>query len=116
MRLSLIILLMSILSFANAQEKFEKEKSVKNFKVTVKVLSEKMVVVVSDANVNQRYFSAELPEELKKDGLHLTIDGDIGKIPANVRMAGTPFHITCIKIAKEEEQKYKLAKRKYCFK
>jgi hypothetical protein len=75
-----------------------------------------MVVLNSDAGTNQRYASAELPDELKKDGLHLTLDGDIGKIPANVRMAGTPFRITCIKISKEEAQKHKLSKRKYCFK
>ena len=116
MRLSLIVLFMSIMAFANAQDKFEKEKSVKNFKVTVKVLSEKMVVFTSDADANQRYTSAELPAELKKDALHLTLDGDIGKIPANVRMIGIPFRITCIKISKEEAQKHKLSKKKYCFK
>jgi hypothetical protein len=111
-----MILFMSALMQVRAQEKFEKVSSVKNLNVTVKVLSEKMTVLVPGTNANQRYLAAELPDELKKDGLHLTVDGDIGKIPPNVRMAGTPFRITCIKVSKEEEKKYKLPKRKYCFK
>ena len=107
---------MAMLTLCHAQEKFEKDKSVKDLKVTVKVLNEKMIVLTSDASANERYIADNLPDELKKDGLHLTISGDIGKIPATVRMAGTPFHIFCIAISKGDEKKFKLAKRKYCFK
>ena len=107
---------MAVLLQVNAQVEFKKVREVKNIKVVVKVLNENMVVVVPDNEPNQRYTAAELPAELKKDGLHLTISGEVGEIPPNVRMVGTPFRITCISISKEEQNKFKLSKRKFCLK
>ncbi|MCW3125855.1 MAG: hypothetical protein JWO03_1513 [Bacteroidetes bacterium] len=99
-----------------AQTGFQKVKSIKGIKVTVKVLSPDMIVVIPDNQPNQRYTALELPAELRKDGLHLTIDGDIGAIPPNVRMIGTPFHMTCIHVDAAEKKKYGLSKKTYCLK
>ena len=115
-KITLMVIFTAVLLHAGAQTEFKKVKSVKNIKATVKVLNENMTVLVPDAEPNQRYTAAELPAELKKDGLHLTICGDLGEIPANVRMIGTPFKITCISITKAEQKKYKLSKRSYCIK
>ena len=107
-------LLMAAIMQAQAQDKFEKVKSVKNIKATVKLLGGSMTVIIPDREPNQRYSAIDLPEELKKDGLRISINGDIGAIPPNVRMIGTPFRITCIKVTAAGQKKYKLSKRSYC--
>ncbi|MBS1683395.1 MAG: hypothetical protein JSS76_01480 [Bacteroidetes bacterium] len=113
-QLFIILLMLSAAIGASAQTKFEKVKSLKDIKATVKVLNEKQTVIVPDTEPTQRYVATELPEELRKDGLHLSIDGDVGAIPPNVRMIGVPFHITCIKVTSAEKKKYKLSKKKWC--
>ena len=110
------VLLMVVFVQGHAQTKFEKVKSLKGINVTVKVLNPTQVVVVPDAEPNQRYSSVDIPEELKKDGLRLSIDGDVGAIPPNVRMIGTPFRITCIHVTNAERKKYKLSRKSYCIK
>ena len=88
-----------------------------NVKATVKVLNNgELFVIVPDSNANMRYISQQLPTEYKKDGLKVTFTGWEGKIPPNVRMMGKPLKLECICITKGEQQKFKLAKRKYTFK
>ncbi len=114
---AICILLLAVASLQlSAQTTFQKVKSVKGIKVTVKAQGADMFVVIPDTQPNQRYLASDLPEELRKDGLHLTIDGDIGAIPPNVRMIGTPFHITCIRVSAADKKQYKLNKRKWCMK
>lgn len=110
---NLIILLCCLLSLNGvAQVNFEKVGEKKNMHVTVKVLGPELVVVVPDDN-STRFSAGTLPKELQQDGLQLTVSGDIGKIPPNVRMIGTPFRITKICLTKAMQQQYKLKKRKY---
>lgn len=115
-RLFMTLLMFSVVLGASAQAKFEKVKSLKGIKVTVKVLNETQTVIVPDTDPNQRYVATDLPAELRKDGLHLSIDGDVGAIPPNVRMIGVPFHITCIKVTSSDRKKYKLSKKMWCMK
>ena len=112
--IGVVLLTASTLQMKAQGGTFEKVKSVKNIKATVKVLNATQTVVITDKDPNQRYTAIDLPEELKKDGLHLTIDGEVGAIPPNVRMIGTPFRITCIKVSAAEQKKYKLSKKSYC--
>lgn len=115
-RLFTTLLMLSAVLGASAQAKFEKVKSLKGIKATVKVLNETQTVIVPDSEPNQRYVATDLPAELRQDGLHLSIDGDVGAIPPNVRMIGVPFHITCIKVTTADKKKYKLSKKKWCMK
>lgn len=115
-RLFMTLLMFSVVLGASAQAKFEKVKSLKGIKATVKVLNETQTVIVPDSDPNQRYVATDLPAELRKDGLHLSIDGDVGAIPPNVRMIGVPFHITCIKVTSSDRKKYKLSKKMWCMK
>lgn len=109
-------LVMVVVAAAQVSD-FTWEKKIKNVKATVKVLNNgEMFVIVPDSNASMRYISQQLPEEYKKDGLKVTFTGWEGKIPPNVRMMGKPLKLECICIAKSEQQKFKLAKRKYTFK
>lgn len=45
-----------------------------------------------------RYLPAILPEDFQQEGMAVTISGTIGKIPANVRMMGTPITLDAIKL------------------
>ncbi len=96
---------------------FGYDRTITNVKGIVHFLNDKeLVVIVPDDNPNQRYIASNLPEEYKKEGLHVTLSGDVGKIPPNVRMMGTPLKLKCICISKAEQKKFKLKKRKYSFK
>lgn len=116
LRLFITLLMLAVVIGASAQAKFEKVKSLKGIQATVKMLNETQTVIIPDSEPNQRYVATDLPAELHKDGLHLSIDGDVGAIPPNVRMIGVPFHITCIKVTAAEKKKYKLSKKKWCMK
>ncbi len=59
-----------------------------------------IIEVDNGRNSITRYLPALLPDEFKTDGLLVIISGNIGKIPANVRMVGTPFEIKEIKLDK----------------
>jgi hypothetical protein len=113
LRYALLLLLLPAFTLLHAQEKFEKDHSVKNLKLKVKLMGDKIVL---EAGASERYVATDLPEELKKDGLELLVDGDVGRIPANVRMIGTPLQLNCIHISKAEAAKYQLSKKKYCLK
>ncbi len=101
-------------SLVNAQD-FEWYKTIKNQKGCIKVLSEEAVVIIPANNENERYISAQLPDELKKDGLKVTFTGKVGKIPPHIRMIGTPLKLTAICITKAEAKKYGLKKSSYKF-
>lgn len=102
----------------NAQDwSFGYDRTITNVNGVIHFLNNnELVVIIPDDNPNQRYIASNLPEEYKKDGLHVTMSGDVGKIPPNVRMMGTPLKLKCICISKAEQKKFKLKKRKYSFK
>lgn len=109
------LLLLFALLFAGTafcQMHFEKVGSLKNLHVKVKVLGPELIVVVPEG-IDGRYSAGMLPKELQQDGLPLTVSGDVGKIPPNVRMIGTPFRITCVKVSAADKKQYHLSKRKY---
>jgi hypothetical protein len=114
MKYSVLILFLVSFSVLNAQD-FEWYKTIKNQKGYVKVLSEEAVVIVPAANENERYFSAQLPNEFKKDGLKVTFAGKVGKIPPHMRLIGTPLKLTSICIKKAVAKQYNLPKRSYKF-
>ncbi len=75
-----------------------------------------LFVLVPADNPNQRYIADNMPADFKKEGLLVTFNGDVGKIPPNVRMMGTPLHLKCICITAAEKKKHSLMKKKYTFK
>ena len=112
------ITLITLLSIATQAQEwgFGYDKTIKNIKATVKILDNKETfVLVPNDNLNGRYIAYNLPEEYKVEGLKVTITGDVGIIPPNVRMLGTPLKLKLIAICKCEQKKYKLSKRKYIF-
>lgn len=52
--------------------------------------------LVPDDNDSQRYMPRNMDAKYKKDGLQVTVSGNVFAIPPNVRMIGTPFEITKI--------------------
>ena len=74
------------------------------------------VVIVPTDNASGRYIAANLPGDFKKDGMKVVVSGDVGKIPPNVRMVGTPLKLKMVCVSKSEQQKFKLKKRTYMFK
>ena len=109
-----IIFLFSLIS-SPAQD-FEWLGVIKNQKAYVKVLSEDAVVIILQKDDSQRFVSAQLPEEWKKDGLKFTFTGRVGKIPPHMRLMGTPLKLISICTTKAEAQKYGLKKTSYKFK
>jgi hypothetical protein len=101
-------------SLLNAQD-FEWYKTIKNQKGFIKVLSEEATIIIPSNNENERYFSAQLPNEFKKDGLKITFTGKVGKIPPHMRLIGTPLKLTSICISKAEAKKFSLTKSCYKF-
>lgn len=117
-KLSVFAFVMIMVFSAQSQNwNFEIERTIKNVKGTVKFLGdEKTIIIAPDDNPNGRYISQQVPEEYKKDGVKITFSGNVGKIPPNYRMLGTPLKLKCICISKAEQKKFKLLKRKYVFK
>ncbi len=114
-KIATLIMILAFVIGTQAQNEFKKVGTLKATKGIVKVLAEDMVVITVDGE-NQRYMANNLPDEYKKDGLHVTFSGEIGEIPSNVRMAGTPFKIGTIKVTLKDKKKLQLNKRKYKFK
>lgn len=112
------VLLLSIL-FLSAQARFDfqYDHTVTKVKAKVEVMDNgQLFVLVPADNPNQRYIADNMPSDFKKDGLHVTFTGDVGKIPPNVRMMGTPLHLKCICITSAEKKQHGLKKKKYTFK
>ncbi len=69
-------------------------------KATIKLMgSDPDVFIIEIAEENnslKRYLPAILPDAFKKDDISITVSGNIGKIPANVRMMGTPLDVKSI--------------------
>jgi len=113
------LLICSAFVFAqNAGEyQWEWERQVSNVKAKVSMIEgAELWVITPDDNPNTRYISQQLPEEYKKEGLAITFNGWIGKIPPHVRMMGTPLKLTKVWVSGAEKKKYKLKKKKYVFK
>lgn len=110
-----LLLLVSVNIFA--QDDWEWEREVSNVKAKVVLLENgETWVIVPNNNENMRYISRQLPEEYKKNGLAITFNGWIGKIPAHVRMLGTPLKLTKVWVGCADKKKHKLKKCKYTFK
>ena len=119
MKKSLALIAVVLLVFiTNAQDwSFGYDHSIKNVKATIHFLNNnELVVLIPDNNSSQRYIASNLPKELRQENLQVTLSGDVGKIPPNVRMMGTPLKLKRICIAKAEAKKFMLMKRKYSFK
>jgi hypothetical protein len=96
---------------------FGYDRTITNIKAAIHFLNNnELVVIIPNDNPNQRYIASNLPEEFKKEGLRVTMSGDVGIIPPNMRMMGTPLKLKCICITKVEQKKFALKKRKYSFK
>jgi hypothetical protein len=115
MKYVMLICGLVLASCAVQAQDFEWYKTIKNVKGSIKVLSEDLVVIITDADPNERYISRQLPDSLKKDGLKVTFTGEVGKIPPNFRMAGTPLKLHSIKVSCAEAKKYGLKVKKYKF-
>src|SRR5690242_16070486 len=115
MKLTFFVLAVSFL--AQSQDwPYAIDRTIKNEKGTVKFLENQDIVVIQpDNNPNGRYISQQLPEEYRKDGLKVTFSGDVGKIPPNFRMVGTPLRLKSIWVSCAEQKKFKIKKRKYVF-
>jgi len=50
-------------------------------------------VFLPDGAPSQRYLLKNLPSDFQQDGLRVRISGEIGEIPPNVRLIGTPLTI-----------------------
>jgi hypothetical protein len=107
------IVLAIVVLHVHAQAEFKKVRSVKDMKATVKILNPSLTVIIPDSEPNQRYLATDLPDELKKDGLPLSVDGDVGAIAPNVRLIATPFHITRVRVSSGDKKKYKLSRKEY---
>jgi hypothetical protein len=57
--------------------------------------------LVPDDDPGQRYAPDELPEAFRVEGLRVVFSGEVGEIPPNVRMWGTPLHLTAIRRLEE---------------
>lgn len=115
-KLTAAILCISFL-FAHAKMEFQFDHTITKVKATVHVMDNgQLYVIVPADNPNQRYIADNMPQEFKKDSLAVTISGNVGKIPPNVRMMGTPLHLKCICITSADKKKHQLKKKKYTFK
>jgi len=116
-KLPVILIVLFTTLVAQAQDwSFGYDHSISNVKGVVKFLDNKeTVVIIPNDNPNGRYIASNLPEEYKVEGLKVTFSGDVGIIPPNVRMLGTPLKLKNISVCKCEQKKYKLKKRKYTF-
>lgn len=107
-------ILLSAISI-NARE-YEWYKTIKNVKGVVQKVMDDTWVIVPEGSGGNRYYSEQLPDEYKKDSLHVTFSGMVGKIPPNVRMVGTPLKLQKISVSKKEMKKFGLKERCYCTK
>ncbi len=112
-----IMLLCTTAQLVSAQtDSWEWIREVNQVKAKMKLLENKETwVIIPDDNQNMRYMSQQLPEEYQKDGLAITFNGWIAKIPPNVRMLATPLKLTKVWVSCSDKKKYKLKKGKYTF-
>jgi hypothetical protein len=70
-----------------------------NERGTIQQLSatQQWYIIVPDFDPTTRFLPSNLPEKLKKDGIRVIFSGEIGEIPANVRLIGRPLHLKLIK-------------------
>jgi hypothetical protein len=116
-RLVVMVSLLWGVVVVTAQDDWEWERQVSNVKAKISLLENgETWVIVPDDNANMRYISRQLPEEYKKDGLAITFNGWIGKIPPHIRMLGTPLKLTKVWVNCADKKKYKLKKCNYSFK
>lgn len=116
---AIVFLFNTALVFAQdgGEYQWEWEREVSNVKAKVLLLEGgELWVIIPDDNSNTRYISRQLPEEYKKDGLAITFNGWIGKIPPHIRMMGTPLKLTKVWVSCTDKKKLKLKKAKYVFK
>lgn len=115
MKKMILILMLFCGGSVFAQTDFQKDYDVRNKKGIVQILSEDLIVIKDAQDESKRYVARNLPNELKKEGLLFVFNAQIGKIPPNYRMAGTPMILSKLTISKKDAKRYYLKKRKYSF-
>lgn len=70
-----------------------------NVKGTILLLSPNSdhYIIIPDNDKSQRFTAANLPDSLKRNGLHVLFSGKKGHIPENARLIGTPLELSQIK-------------------
>ncbi|MFP6693802.1 MAG: hypothetical protein VB875_12325 [Pirellulales bacterium] len=68
---------------------------------TIRKLGNAGFVIVPDKQ-RTRYAPSNLAEEFRKDQLRVVFSGEVGTIPPNVRLIGTPLKLTAISLATAE--------------
>jgi len=58
--------------------------------------------IVPDSNPGTRFAPDDLRAKFRVDGLRVTFSGEVGVIPPNVRMWGTPLRLTHISVLNDE--------------
>ena len=86
------------LSYGSAAALARGGRSVTNEKGSIRAVSAEQgwYGIVPDSDEGTVYAPEGLPEELKRDGLRVVFSGEVGEIPPNVRMWGTPLKLTKI--------------------
>jgi hypothetical protein len=70
-----------------------------NERGTIQQLSanQQWYIIAPDFDPTTRFLPSNLPDEFKRDGIRIIFSGEIGEIPPNVRLIGTPLHLKAIK-------------------
>jgi|JI8StandDraft_1071087.scaffolds.fasta_scaffold697870_1 hypothetical protein len=110
--ISVVFIFFTLSSFAQTGG-FDFKIPVRNVKGIVKRLNSELTVIELVKNPNKRYVASNLPDEFKKEGLHVTFSGLEAPIPPYIRMAGTPIKLKSIKVTTKEQKSFKLTKKKY---
>ncbi len=110
--LSIVFVFFTLSTFAQSAG-FDFKIPVRNVKGVIKKLNEELTVIELLKNANKRYVASNLPDEFKKEGLHVTLSGLEAPIPPYIRMAGTPIKLKSIKVTTKEQKSFKLTKKKY---
>lgn len=112
----LSFLLLSGFVVRSQEDDYEWIRRIKNEKGRITMLDfDSTWIIIPLSNPDGRYYSRQLPDAFKIEGLPVTYGGWVGKIPPNVRMIATPLKLSHISVGCGENKKYKLKKRTYKF-
>ena len=110
----LLIGLTAVFGTVQAQEwDFELDKPIERTKMYVKLVGDIYTLVPVD-DESKRYVPANLPEAYQQEGMQLRVEGVTRKVPANVRMAGTPLDLTVARL-KGRKKKWGVTERQFTF-
>ena len=87
----------------------------KNVSCVVKKFADGTFLLYNMADDSKRFMPVNMPDELKKEGLELCVIAQVGKIPPNARLIGTPVKLQKVKVLHGGKKKFGLKKSKYKF-